>query len=72
MGKRIDLREVPVIVRTGYPPPFDIPCAARRRQRLGDAAALSDFGVNLLRLPAGAWSSGGGFVHDDGTPYPCR
>jgi uncharacterized cupin superfamily protein len=27
------------------------------RQRLGDAAGLSDFGVNLLRLPPGCWSS---------------
>jgi len=24
---------------------------------LGDAAGLADFGVNLLRLPPGAWSS---------------
>jgi uncharacterized cupin superfamily protein len=24
---------------------------------LGDAAGLTDFGVNMLRLPAGAWSS---------------
>jgi uncharacterized cupin superfamily protein len=27
------------------------------RQRLGDAAGLSDFGVNLMRLAPGAWSS---------------
>jgi uncharacterized cupin superfamily protein len=27
------------------------------RQRLGDAAGLTDFGVNLLRLPPGCWSS---------------
>jgi uncharacterized cupin superfamily protein len=27
------------------------------RQALGDAANLTDFGVNLLLLPAGAWSS---------------
>jgi uncharacterized cupin superfamily protein len=57
MGKRIELDAVPVFTGTGYPAPFDAPCAARARQRLGDAAGLTDFGVNLLRLPANAWSS---------------
>jgi uncharacterized cupin superfamily protein len=57
MGKRIDLNALPVSTGSGYPAPFDAPCAARARQRLGDAAGLTDFGVNLLRLPAGAWSS---------------
>jgi uncharacterized cupin superfamily protein len=27
------------------------------RQRLGDAGGISQFGVNLLRLPPGAWSA---------------
>jgi len=27
------------------------------RQRLGDAGGLEDFGVNLMRLPPGGWSS---------------
>ena len=27
------------------------------RQRLGDAGRLADFGVNLMRLPPGNWSS---------------
>jgi uncharacterized cupin superfamily protein len=57
MGARIDLKAVPVITGARYPAPFDAPCAARARQRLGDAAGLTDFGVNLLRLPPGAWSS---------------
>jgi uncharacterized cupin superfamily protein len=57
MGKRIDVNAVQVFTGSGYPAPFDAPCAARARQRLGDAAGLTDFGVNLLRLPAGAWSS---------------
>jgi uncharacterized cupin superfamily protein len=57
MNKRIDLKAVPTVVGCGYPAPFDAPCAARVRQRLGDAAGLSDFGVNLLRLPPGSWSS---------------
>jgi uncharacterized cupin superfamily protein len=57
MAKRIDLNALPVSTGSGYPAPFDAPCVKRQRQRLGDAAGLSDFGVNLLRLPPGAWSS---------------
>lgn len=41
----------------GYPPPYDEPCRARARRALGDAAGLSQFGVNLLHLPPHAWSS---------------
>ena len=40
-----------------YPTPFDHPCRSRERRRLADAAGLQQFGVNLLRLPPGAWSS---------------
>jgi uncharacterized cupin superfamily protein len=57
MPKRIDLQSVPVKTGSGYPAPFDRPCAARARQRLGDASHLTDFGVNLMRLPPGTWSS---------------
>ena len=48
-----------VVRRTGsqYPSPFDQPCASRIRERLGDAGGLSQFGVNRLTLPPGAWSS---------------
>lgn len=42
---------------SSYPAPFDQPCAERMRRRLGDAFGLTDFGVNLLTLPPGAWSS---------------
>lgn len=56
MSKRIDAAAVPSVVGTLYPPPFDGPCRARARAKLGDAAGLTQFGVNLLRLPAGAWS----------------
>lgn len=57
MAKKIDSTTVPTVVGTLYPPPFDEPCRARRRERLGDAAGLTQFGVNLLTLPPGAWSS---------------
>jgi uncharacterized cupin superfamily protein len=45
--------------RTGatYPPPLDAPCRERVRTRLGDVAGLTQFGVNRLVLPPGAWSS---------------
>ena len=56
MGKRIDTAAAPHTDGTDYPPPFDAPCLARERARLGDAAGLTQFGVNLLRLPPGAWS----------------
>jgi uncharacterized cupin superfamily protein len=57
MGKKIDVSALPLVVGTLYPPPFDEPCRARERRRLGNGAGLSQFGVNLLRLPPGAWSS---------------
>ena len=57
MPKRIDLQAVAVHRGSTYPAPFDLPCAARARQRLGDAAGLTDFGVNLMRLQPGGWSS---------------
>jgi uncharacterized cupin superfamily protein len=57
MGKRIDPKTTPQSVGSGYPPPYGAPCAARVRNRLGEAAGLTDFGVNLLRLPPGTWSS---------------
>ena len=57
MAKRIDVSKLESVVGTLYPPPFDEPCRARGRTRLGDLAGLTQFGVNLLRLPPGAWSS---------------
>ena len=57
MKRRIDVAAVAAVVGTLYPPPFDQPCRTRVRQKLGDVAGLTQFGVNLLRLPPGAWSS---------------
>ncbi len=54
---KIDIATVPARQGSGYPSPFDVPCATRTRRRLGDAAGLSDFGVNLMTLPPGGWSS---------------
>ena len=54
---KIDIAAAPTGHGTSYPEEFAGPCKPRRRWRLGDAAGLTQFGVNLLRLPAGAWSS---------------
>jgi len=55
--RKIDIDGAVQVRGSGYPAPFDIPCRLRFRRRLGDAAGLTQFGVNLMRLPAGAWSS---------------
>jgi len=54
---KIDIKSAPERKGSGYPAPFHKPCANRSRQRLGDAGGLTQFGVNLLELPPGAWSS---------------
>jgi uncharacterized cupin superfamily protein len=57
MSKRIEVAAVPTVSGSRYPAPFDGPCRGRVRRRLGDAAGLEQFGVNLTQLPPGAWSS---------------
>lgn len=52
--KATDLEES---IGSGYPAPYGEPCKERRRRRLGDPFGLTDFGVNLMELPPGAWSS---------------
>ena len=54
---KIDTGSVPAKMGSGYPAPFDEPCASRTRRRLGNAGGLGDFGVNLMTLPPGGWSS---------------
>ena len=54
---KIDATQAKVVKGTLYPPPYDEPCRKRSRTKLGDVAGLDQFGVNLCRLPPGAWSS---------------
>lgn len=54
---KIELAAVQTRIGCGYPAPFDQACAGRTRQRVGDAGGLRDFGVNLMTLPPGKWSS---------------
>ena len=55
--QKVDLASIAARMGSGYPEPFDRPVAARERRRLGDAGGLTQFGVNLLRLRPGVWSS---------------
>jgi uncharacterized cupin superfamily protein len=40
-----------------YPAPFAEPLKGREKRALGDAVGLTQFGVNLVTLNPGAWSS---------------
>ncbi len=42
---------------SGYPAPFGDPLAGREKRALGDALHLTQFGVNLVTLAPGSWSS---------------
>jgi uncharacterized cupin superfamily protein len=57
MYKKISIETAPTVVGSRYPIPYDEPCKGRLRHRLGDAADLTHFGVNLTCLAPGSWSS---------------
>ena len=57
MAQKILIDSAQVVRGASYPPPYDEPCRGRVRRRLGDVAGLTQFGVNLTRLPPGSWSS---------------
>jgi len=54
---KIDIANLPLDTRTGYPAPFDRAVIGRERKRLGNAVGLDQFGVNLTRLKPGAASA---------------
>jgi uncharacterized cupin superfamily protein len=54
---KIDIAKLPVDTGTGYPPPHDKVVAGRSRKRLGNAAGLNQFGVNLTTLAPGSASA---------------
>ncbi|MCB9970969.1 MAG: cupin domain-containing protein [Hyphomonas sp.] len=54
---KIDIQSLPEKSGTRYPPPHDAKCRDRHWRALGDAVGLSQFGVNLVRLPPGVWAS---------------
>jgi uncharacterized cupin superfamily protein len=54
---KIDIAKLPVESRSTYPEPHNRVTAGRLRKRLGNAAGLDQFGVNLTTLKPGAASS---------------
>jgi uncharacterized cupin superfamily protein len=54
---KIDLASAPAGSGTRYPAPYDEPCKLRQWKKLGEAAGLTQFGVNLVTLAPGVWSS---------------
>ena len=57
MPKKLDVNAAQTVKGARYPSPYDEPCAGRFRRCLGDLGGLTQFGVNLTRLPPGCWSS---------------
>lgn len=55
--RKIDLEKAPTGEGTRYPPPHNEPCKDRRWLRVGDAADLTQFGVSIVTLDPGVWSS---------------
>ena len=49
--------DVPNSIGTGYPEPFRAVVAGRVRKKLGNAAGLTNFGVNLTTLEPGSASA---------------
>jgi uncharacterized cupin superfamily protein len=54
---KIDIDKIALDVATNYPPPFNKAVEGRARKRLGRAAGLTQFGVNICTLKPGAASS---------------
>jgi uncharacterized cupin superfamily protein len=54
---KIDIAKLRVYDGTDYPEPFRKVVAGRARKRLGDAAGLDQFGVNITTLKPGAASA---------------
>ena len=54
---KIDIAKMPIDAGTNYPEPFRRVVAGRARKRLGNAAGLDQFGVNLTTLKPGAASA---------------
>lgn len=54
---KVEANAIPRTTGSGYPAPFHEPCAERLTERLTQATPLTQFGVNLVTLPPGAWSS---------------
>lgn len=54
---KIDVAQLPVKTGSGYPAPYGAQFDGREQIRIGEAARLTQFGANLVRLAPGAMSS---------------
>lgn len=54
---KIDIDSLEIEASTGYPEPFRKVVTGRSRKRLGNAAGLTQFGINLTTLKPGAASA---------------
>jgi uncharacterized cupin superfamily protein len=53
----LDPSTVPAVTGSAYPEPFRSRVSSRRKQKLGEALGLKNFGVNLTTIPPGAVSA---------------
>ena len=54
---RIDIGRVPAQQIASYPKEFAQVISGREKQRIGDAAGLTQFGINITRIKAGSASA---------------
>jgi uncharacterized cupin superfamily protein len=57
MKKRVDIDGLTAVAGSLYPPQFAAESVKKSRKRIGDAGGLTQYGVNILRLFPGGWSS---------------
>jgi uncharacterized cupin superfamily protein len=53
----LDPSSLPERRGSGYPEPFRAAVAGRSKRTLGDPFGLTQFGINLVHMPPGCWSS---------------
>ena len=53
----INFKDIPDQKGSNYPDEFSSVVTGRSKKRLGDAAGLQNFGVNLVKLAPGSWSA---------------
>jgi uncharacterized cupin superfamily protein len=53
----LDFNSIPYQTHSNYPDPFQQRVVGRSKQRIGEAAGLQNFGVNLVRLAPGSCSA---------------
>src|SRR3954466_3740899 len=54
---RIEIGKIPAQQIASYPTEFAAVISGREKQRIGDAAGLTQFGVNVTRIKAGSASA---------------